>query len=400
MNKQHRATRRSLLRRPASLAGLGVAFAIGLAACSSSSTPPATTTSTAPSNPTTTAPADPASQLAALIKPPSTNVALTETGSTLLYPLFGAWAPAFNKAYPTVSITTAGTGSGAGIAGAAAGTVDIGASDAYLPAATVSKTPGLENIPLAISAQQINYNIPGLSSSTHLKLDAKVLNDIYAGTIANWNATQITALNPGVKLPSLAIAPLHRSDSSGDTFLFSTFLAKGDPSGWVPPAGGESPSITFPTVKNALAEKGNSGMVAGCKATPGCVAYIGISYLADTQHAGLGEAMLQNRSGAFLLPSSTTILAEAASFTQVPASGAISLIYGPASGGYPIINFEYAIVLANQSSATKAAAIRSVLAWAMDPTQGSATSYLSAVNFQPLPAGALQVSVNLLKKIS
>lgn len=384
-----------------SIVALGLAGAIGLAACGSSTS--STTTSgagTTAATPSTSAPANPAAQLSALIVPPSGSVALSESGSSLLYPLFGTWATGFKNKYSNVTVTTASTGSGAGISGATSGTVDIGASDAYLPPATQAQTPGLENIPLAISAQQINYNIPGLAKTTHLKLNGQVLSDIYAGKITNWNASQIASLNPGVKLPSLAIAPLHRADSSGDTFLFTSYLNAAYPSGWVAGAGGPSPSATFPSVKGGLAETGNSGMLQACKNTPGCVAYIGISYLTQAEQAGLGTTALQNKSGTYELPTASTILAEAASFTQVPASGSISLIYGPASNGYPIINFEYAIVQAHQSSAAKAQAIKSVLAWAMDPTQGSTTSYLTPVHFQPLPAGALQVAINLLKKIS
>ena len=158
--------------------------------------------------------------------------------------------------------------------------------------------------------------------------------------------------------------------------------------------------MTFPNAPNAAGEEKNSGMLAACAQIKGCIAYIGISYLQKTAAAGLGEALLANKSGKYELPTATTIKAEAASFTQVPADGAISLIYGPASGGYPIVNFEYAIVKLSQPSNTKAQAIKAILAWAMDPKHGSATSYLSAVNFQALPAGALAVAVALLKKIT
>jgi len=377
---------------------------VTLAACSSNSATTTTTssgatTTTGGSAGATTTPANPAAGLSAFETSPASAVSLSETGSSLLYPLFGAWAVGVKKQWPNLSVTTASTGSGAGISGAESGTVDIGASDAYLPAATVASTPGLEDIPLAISAQQVDYNVPGIPASTHLKLTGAVLADIYSGKITKWNDSAIAALNPGAPLPSTTIVPLHRSDSSGDTFLFSTYLNSSDPSGWVAAAGGESPSITFPAISSAVAETGNSGMLQGCKQTSGCVAYIGISYLTQAIAAGLGEAQLQNKSGNFELPTTATIHAEAASFTQVPASGAISLIYGPATDGYPIINFEYAIVLGGHASAAVAKAVQATLAWAMDPRYGSAASYLDVVHFQPLPASALSVAIALLKKI-
>ncbi|VBA35949.1 Phosphate-binding protein PstS1 [Mycobacterium attenuatum] len=208
--------------------------------------------------------------------PATSQVALSETDSTLPYPLFNLWGPAYHAKYPSVTITTQGTGSGTGIAQAAAGAVNIGASDAYLSEGDMTAHHGLMNIALAISAQQINDNLPGLSE--HLKLNGKVLATMYQGTVKTWNDPQIAALNPGVNLPPTPMVPLHRSDGSGDTFLFTQYLSKQDPDGW-----GKSPgfgtTVDFPAVPGALGENGNGGMVTGCADTADCVAYIGISYL-------------------------------------------------------------------------------------------------------------------------
>jgi phosphate transport system substrate-binding protein len=135
---------------------------------------------------------------------------VTETGSTLLYPLFNLWAGGYNTKYPSVTIQTAGTGSGTGISEAETRTIDTGASDAYLSPSVVSANPNLRNIPLAISAQIVAYNVPGVLS--HLKLSGKVLSAIYQGQITKWNASQIASLNPGVTLPATPIVTLHRSD--------------------------------------------------------------------------------------------------------------------------------------------------------------------------------------------
>ena len=226
--------------------------------------------------------------------PPKGSVNIFETGSTLLYPLFQLWSSAYHKQYSNIKVAPSGTGSGAGISDAADGIVDIGASDAYLSGTQVSQNPGLKNIALAISAQQINYNVPGLNKA-HLKLSGPVLSaQIYQGKITTWNDQAISALNPGVNLPADKIIALHRSDSSGDTFLFSSFLSAADSHGWGQNIG-YGTSIGFPSISNALGETGNGGMVTGCAATPGCIAYIGISYLGKTQADGLGEAMLRER---------------------------------------------------------------------------------------------------------
>ncbi len=219
-----------------------------------------------------------ATSASAAVKVPANGVetppteSLIETGSTLLYPLFNLWVPGYNQTYPGVTIQTGGTGSGTGISDATNGTADIGASDAYLAPSNVSASPGLKNIPLAISSQLVTYNIPGVSA--HLKLSGSVLSQIYQGKITNWNNSAITALNTGVTLPNLPIVTLHRADSSGDTFLFTQFLSKTDPSGWGATVAFNT-TVQWPNAPGALGETGNSGMVTGCKATPGCIAYVG-----------------------------------------------------------------------------------------------------------------------------
>ena len=323
---------------------------------------------------------------------------VTETGSTLLYPLFNLWASGYNQKYSSTTIQTAGTGSGTGISEAENGTIDIGASDAYLSPSVATANPHLKNIPLAISAQEVDYNVPGVTA--HLKLSGKVLSAIYQGQITSWNNSQIASANPGVTLPATPIVTLHRSDSSGDTFLFTTYLSKADPSGWGTKIGYNT-TVPWPAAPGALGETGNSGMVSGCKATPGCVAYVGISYQTQALQAGLGYAQLQNATGQYVMPSTSSIAAEAAYYVKkTPANGTISLIYGAAKGGYPIINYEYAIVSSDQSSSSTAKNIRSVLEWAINPKQGSATSYLSQVNFQPLPAKVAAQSVKQILGIS
>jgi phosphate transport system substrate-binding protein len=379
-------------RVPFVAVGLFGVAALVLAACSSS---PSTTATTSASTSTTSASAS----LSSLETPPSSTVALTETGSTLLYPLFNLWAPAYSHQYPHITVTTAGTGSGTGISQAAAGTVDIGASDAYLSSGQRTQNPNLENVPLAISSQTVDYNLPGFTGT--LKLSGQVISQIYQGKITKWNDSKIAAINPGVTLPSTPIVPVHRSDGSGDTFIFTSYLSSADPSGW-----GNSISygttVAFPAVPGALGENGNGGMVSGCGATPGCIAYIGVSYRNQSMAAHLQEAEISNGSGNYVPDTTATVAAEAASFAaSTPANGTVSLIYGKkASTGYPIVNYEYAVVNTNQSSATTAQAMKAMLAWALDPSNGSSTAFLNQVNFQPLPTSAINVAVGLLNKIS
>ncbi len=321
---------------------------------------------------------------------------LSETGSTLLFPLLRTWAAAYHQQHGNVSIATAPTGSGKGIAEASAGTVDIGASDAYLSSGDLVTNPAMLNIPLAISAQQVNYNLPGLRASTHLKLNGKVLAEMYQGTITSWNDPRIAAINPGVALPHLRVVPLHRADSAGDTFLFTSYLSTQDAS-W-DRVTGYGTTVAWPPVPGARAETRNTGMVAGCKATPGCVAYVGIAYLSSAANAGLGYAALRNALGAYEAPSATTIDAAVASFvSSTPVNETISMVDGPAVTGYPIVNYEYAIVSARQPDLAKARDIKAFLHWAI--TTGNAPRYLDQVRFQPLPGPIVSLSDAQIAKI-
>jgi len=323
-------------------------------------------------------------------------ITLSETGSTLLAPLWRSWAAAYRQQHPNVSFTTGATGSGKGIAAASAGTVDVGASDAFLSSGDLITNPVMLNIPLAVSAQQINYNVPGLRSAIHLRLNGKVLAEMYQGAITSWDDPRIAALNPGARLPHTRVVPLHRAESSGDTFLFTSYLSTQD-AAW-DRVTGYGTTVLWPRVPGARAETGNTGMVAGCAATPGCVAYVGIAYLASATAGGLGYAALRNALGAYEAPNARTITAAVNTLVSAtPVNETISMVDGPAADGYPIVNYEYAIVRARQHSADKARAIKAFLHWAI--TEGNAPRYLDEVRFQPLPGPIVGLSDAQIAKI-
>ncbi len=351
-------------------ATLFVALALTLAGCGSTTT---TTTSQGP-------------------------VSLQETGSTLLYPLFQIWAPAYTKSHKDIKITPQGTGSGTGISDAVNGTVQIGASDAYMANAQMQADPGMLNIPLAISAQQIMYNLPGLNQQ-HLHLTGPVLAGIYTGKITMWNDPAIKALNPGVQLPAVKIVPIHRSDGSGDTFLFSQYLSFSDSAVWAAPKGpGYGTTISWPSVPSSISATGNGGMVEALQQNKGGIAYVGISFLNQAVQDGLGYAAIENKAGQFLLPTAQTISAEAQSLVgTTPKDERVSLIYGPAQGAYPIINYEYAIVNAKQASPGTAKAVRQFLTWAL--TTGNQPTYLDQVHFLPLPSAIVKMSEAQIAKV-
>lgn len=380
-------------KKPLLAAGLISAAGLVASACGSSSSSSSSTTA-APATTQATATTAAGPNYAATETPPTSAVALQETGSTLLYPLFTLWAPDYQKQYSNISITAAGTGSGTGIADAAAGTVDIGASDAYLSPTVTAKTPTLENIPLAISAQEIVYHIPGVTAQ--LNLTGMVISEIYQGKIKYWDDSAIKSINSGVTLPHLAIAPLHRSDGSGDTFIFTQYLTFSTSSWKNGP--GYGTTISWPAVPNGIGANGNPGMVQSCQGAPYSVAYVGVSFLNETAAAHLGYAALQNRAGRFVLPDGNTIGAAARTLApKTPRDERISLIYAPGANSYPIINFEYAIVNPRQGDNTTKQALKNFLTWAING--GNSSRFLGAVHFLPLPSRVKALSVAQLNEI-
>jgi phosphate transport system substrate-binding protein len=323
------------------------------------------------------------------------GVVLKETGSTLLYPVFQLWIHDYSA--PGVTLIAAATGSGAGEQQAIAGQAEIGASDAYMSDEEAEQNPEIKNIPVAISAQTVNYNLPGLNGAG-LKLDGPTLAGIYAGRITAWDATPIKATNPGVALPHQTIVPIRRADASGDTFIFTQFLdfstqSWGDQIGY-------GTTVAWPVVPGELTAIGNDGMVKTVASTPYSVAYIGISFRNAIRKAGLGTAMLKNQDGKFLLPTAETIAAGASVLDpRTPPDQRLSLVFATGDDSYPLINYEYIVVSIRQPNAETAAALRNFLLWAIALTGGNAPKYLEAVGFIPLPDFIRALSQNQIKLI-
>jgi phosphate transport system substrate-binding protein len=323
----------------------------------------------------------------------SAPLTISESGSTLIYPLFQKWVGAYAKIDPNLRIALAATGSGAGISQAIAGKVQIGTSDAYMSDNQAMANPEILNIPLAISAQTVVANIPELRGAT-LKLSGPVLAGIYSGNIRMWDDGQIAAMNHGASLPHRAIVPVRRAEGSGDTFIFTQFLSfsdnrgpdpDSDPNSWGNKIG-YGTTVSWPSVSGELTASGNDGMVQTIARTRYAVGYVGASFEAEASQAGLLVAMLENQDGKFLLPNAATITAAAAVLTpRTPPDERLTLVFAPDANSYPLINYEYAIVSAKQSSPQAAAAITNFLLWCISPQGGSAPSFLDSVHFIALP---------------
>jgi phosphate transport system substrate-binding protein len=325
---------------------------------------------------------------------PPSPVTVTESGSSLLYPFLQELVSPLSAAYSNVKLEPGAGGSGKGITDATNGITTIGGSDAYLNGAELSS--GMMNVPIAVSAQDVFYNLRGVKN---LKLTGSVLARMYEGKITTWNAPAIAQLNPGVHLPPTKVVTVHRSDSSGDTFLFTGFLSKTD-SAWGSRVG-QNTTVTWPSAPGALTASGNPGMVQACAKAPGCVAYIGISAQSDALAANLEEARLQDKAGQFVTANATTIAnAVKNSAASVPGNLVADLLYSAGNDSYPIVNFEYIIVKPTQPDANTALAVRDFLTFAIGPSGGSSPALVAKENFQALPSNVIPKVDAAIAKIS
>jgi phosphate transport system substrate-binding protein len=355
------------------------------------------------------------------------KVALSETGSSLLYPLIASWAGNYSAA----TISAAATGSGTGQSSAILNIVNMGASDGYL---TNASSDNVANFAAAISAQLIYYNIPGITA--HLNLNGTVLAEIYNGTITTWNNPLIQAANPTVTLPSNAIVPYARSDSSGDTFLFSSLC---DMSYQFWPFGVSTKALV--SDPHATGADLNSGMVTSLEGTKYSIGYVGISYAASANSGGLVYAAVGDNNslsasgglvaGNYVLPTAANIAADAnlglerldyATYGLAVSlilggswAGAVTLITGgggttPPAGTtpYPIVNLEYLVIKLGPTvgtvvnSATLAATV-AFLQWAITTGNWAAgstpSSYIQAVGFLPLTAEVAGYDTQILASV-
>jgi phosphate transport system substrate-binding protein len=326
------------------------------------------------------------------------DITLSESGSTLLFPLFQTWLTGYKSVEPDITVTTAATGSTAGTQAAIGGSVRIGTSDAYLSDQVAEQNPNILDIPLAISAQTINYNLPDLNGA-NIKIDGETLAAIYRGAVTQWDDPAIKAMNPGTALPHQAIIPVRRADGSGDTFVFSQFLDFSTESWENNP--GYGTDINWPKIAAEKAATGNDGMVQTLATTPYAIGYVGISYAGEIAKASLGTAMVKNQAGKFLLPSPESIADAAAQLDpRTPPYERISLVFAPGNNSYPLINYEYAVVSKTQPDAATAKALRSFLLWAISESGGSDEKYVTPVGFIRLPDFIRVLSETQIGKIN
>ena len=294
---------------------------------------------------------------------------ISGAGSTFAAPLYSKWAEQY-KGVAATDLNYQSIGSGGGIRQITANTVDFGASDKPLKAEDLAKENFVQ-FPTAIGGVVPMINLPGLKSG-QFKVTGANLADIYRGAIKKWNDPLLVTDNPGVPLPNLPITVVHRSDGSGTTFIFTTYLAAKAPH-WASEVGA-SDAVQWPV---GLGGKGNEGVAAFVKQTPGAIGYVEYAYAAQN---GLTYTLVQNKDGKFATPNAAAFAAAAAGAKWSAAPGFyLLLIDQPGAAAWPISGATFVILHKNQANGKQ---VLSFFDWAFKNGDAAANS----LSYVPLPA--------------
>jgi phosphate transport system substrate-binding protein len=315
--------------------------------------------------------------LAAIAVAQSGTMLLNAAGATFPFPIYSKWFDVYHTAHPTIQINYQSIGSGGGIRQLMAGTVDFGASDVPMTDDQISdfkkqRGVGVLHFPTVLGAVVPTYNVTGVSGA--LNFTQHALAGIYLGTITKWNDPEIANGNPGVKLPGDDIVVVHRSDSSGTTFIFTDFLTKVSPD-WKSKVGA-GPSPNWPV---GLGGKGNEGVTGLIKQTPGSIGYVELIY-AIQNNIPFGN--IQNASGKYIKASLAGVTEAAAGAAKsMPDDFRVSITNAPGAGAYPISSFTWLLIPDQFQDASKRDAIKGFLKWMM--TDGQASN--EALSYAKLP---------------
>jgi phosphate transport system substrate-binding protein len=316
----------------------------------------------------------------------SSDSRLTGAGSTFVSPLVSLWAADYASKTGT-QIAYSPVGSGAGIAAITARQVDFGASDAPLSPDQFAACKGCVQIPWALSATSIIYNVSGIPNNLHMT--GQVLARIYLGQITKWDDPAIKALNPKVSLPSTSITPVYRSDNSGTSYNFTDYLSAVSPA-WKGKIG-VGVNANWPTGQGGKGSAGVAGIVSN---TQGAIGYVDVAFALKNR---LKFMSVKNASGVYTTPGLRGITAAGATVKKVPASNELHIVNPPKGDrlAYPICTFTY-VILPTKSS--NAADIRKFVFYAVNPSQGQKLG--PKLLFAPLPKNVLVASEKTLKRIS
>jgi phosphate transport system substrate-binding protein len=306
----------------------------------------------------------------------SSGPQITGAGSTFVYPVLSACAADYQRQSGT-AVNYQSIGSGGGISQVEAGTVDFGATDQPLKSDELAKN-NLAQFPIVVGGIVPVVNIAGLDAGK-LRLTGPILADIYQGKITKWNDPSIVKINPGVNLPSAAIAAVHRSDGSGTTFNFTHYLSQVSPTWKAGPGEGK-------TVKwvGGVGGKGNEGVAGYVKQLPNSIGYVEYAYVVQNK---MSYALLQNAAGQFVAPSAQSFAAAAGTADWKNAQDFnLVMTNAPGAEAYPIAASTFILLPKQPKDKAKSDAAVAFFKYALEHGQDQANK----LDYVPLPADLVQ----------
>lgn len=347
-----------------------LALTVSLAACGGGND--STTTSSNPNTGTEEAKTE--------APPLKENVSLTGAGASFPYPLYSNWFTQLNQEVPQIQVNYQSVGSGAGVEQFTQGTVDFGASDTAMKDEEIAKvSKGVLLLPMTAGSIVAAYNLPGVESG--LKLSQETLVGIFKGDITKWNDPKIVQDNPDITLPDKQITVVHRSDGSGTTAVFTTYLSAVNPE-WEKSIG-KGKSVEWPSSKGKfIGAKGNENVTASIQQNEGSIGYIEYGY---AKNNNIAMAALQNKAGKFIEPTEET---EQAALTSVelPADLRAFITNPEGDNSYPIVTYTWILVYKKYDDPNKAIAMEVMVEYGL--TKGQAQS--AELGYIPLPKDVIE----------
>lgn len=313
---------------------------------------------------------------------------ITGAGSTFVYPLMSQWTAKFQQTNPGVQINYQSIGSGGGIQQLKKGLVDFGASDAALDDQQLKEMPPLVQIPESAGPVCITYNLPSLKEP--LKLTPEALAGIFLGNIKTWQDKEIAKANPGVKLPNVSVLVAHRSDGSGTTSIFTTYLATVNPE-WNSKVG-KGISVRWPV---GVGGKGSEGVTGVVKQNEGGIGYVELTYADENQ---LPVASLKNAAGNWVLPSAESASAAINAFAdQLAKDVRTPVVNAPASAeaGYPITGLTYLLVPKQSKNPQRSEMVKKFVQYIITDGQNIAPG----LHYSKIPDSLVQLDKQLLAQV-
>lgn len=317
------------------------------------------------------------------------SVTLNGAGSTFVYPVMSKWTQAFHQTRGDTQVNYQSIGSGGGVQQVKAGTVDFGASDYPLDDKALGEMRPMLQIPETAGPVCLTYNLPGLTQP--LQMSADVIAGIFLGTVTSWQDALVMRDNPNLALPKSNIVVVHRTDGSGTTAAFTSYLSAVSAE-WKSKVG-QGGAVSWPA---GMGGKGSEGVTEGIRQSPGSIGYVELTYAEQNK---LPVASVKNLAGKYVQPSTaSTTAAIAGSADALSKDPRTPIVNPPASAreAYPISTLTFLLIPKDGTDSLKRSALKKFVQYVISDGQTAA----GGLNYAPLPDAVRQYDQRMLSQMT